>query len=371
LKLSILADQLGSSAGGGRFTNGFLRALLSDSDALARIEKLDILVTANQPTAQLYPLPPQTRVIHRRFPSRLRPTILANWASRTFPSADIAHGPFFYVFPSQGRRTLITFHDASFLDDKYHRADHNHAMQKLMKLQFERCAAVVCISRTVLSQVQDRWPQISDRCCLIYPGVDELSHPVDCSQDDNSQSAFMLAVGTVEPRKNYATLLDAYEQLRTELGDDAPQLVIVGKAGWMSEAVCSRLVALANRGWLRWLQTATDAELARLYQTATLFTYLSLYEGFGYPPFEAAYAKRPMVVSAASSVGEIWSGYARCVEPSDVCAIVSGWKWVLGLSDSERQSVVGRQYARASEFSWKRCVTEYVQLYETLAQQSE
>ena len=66
------------------------------------------------------------------------------------------------------------------------------------------------------------------------------------------------------------------------------------------------------------MQNITDLELARAYQKASLFTYLSLYEGFGYPPFEAAHALVPMVVSSESSVGEIWSGYAKCVKPTDV-----------------------------------------------------
>ena len=77
MKISILADELGAGAGGGRFTTGLLRAMLSDREVLAEIDELLIVITENQPTDGLGPLPPQARVVRRRFPSRLRRTVLA------------------------------------------------------------------------------------------------------------------------------------------------------------------------------------------------------------------------------------------------------------------------------------------------------
>ena len=371
MKISILADQLGGLTGGGRFTNGFLRALISDSNALDRIEQLTILVTENEATAGLGPLPPQVRVIHRRFPSRLRHTFLAARACRILPPADIAHGLFYYVFPSQGKSTLITLHDVSFLNDEFHSPKHNEKMLRLITQQVEKCAAVVCDSKSVLLQLQNQWPQMAYKFRAIYLGADGLNREAEANKNYANDVAILLAVGTIEPRKNYATLLDAYQHLRAELGDRSPQLVIVGQTGWMSEEVCCRLATAASRGELRWIQNITDLELARLYQKASLFTYLSLYEGFGYPPFEAAYAQVPMVVSSESSVGEIWSGYTKCVKPTDVGEIISGWKWGLGLAGKERQAVVELQKKRATEFTWKQCVAEYVELYETLATQLE
>jgi glycosyltransferase involved in cell wall biosynthesis len=100
--------------------------------------------------------------------------------------------------------------------------------------------------------------------------------------------------------------------------------------------------------------------LAEAYAKAGVFTYLSLSEGFGYPPFEAAYARCPMVLSSASSVGEIWSGHARCVDPLDVEGIVAAWKWALSLGGAEREAVVAGQERRAREFTWTRAVNEYL-----------
>ncbi len=364
--ISILADQLGSGAGGGRFSTGFLRALLSDARAMAQVERVDILVTETQPVGDLQPLPPRARVVRRRFPSRLRQTVLADWAGRFLPAADVGHGLFFYVFPGQGRRTLFTMHDASTLDERFHEPAYVRGYRAAIGRQLDRGALIVCDSQSMAAQVREEWPQISDRCMAVYPGVDALGVPAGAGNGPIVDRPFILAVGTVEPRKNYSAILDAYERLRAELGGNAPILVVAGRAGWMCKSECRRLSEGARLGQLRWVQHATDAELARLYESAAVFTYLSLYEGFGYPPFEAAMAGRPMVLSSASSVGEIWSGYARCSDPRDVRAIVEGWIWALNLGDGDRRALIERQRNRAAEFSWERSIREYFRLYESL-----
>jgi glycosyltransferase involved in cell wall biosynthesis len=286
---------------------------------------------------------------------------------RLFPAADVAHGTFFYVFPHQGRRDAITLHDASFLDESFHPSEHIREMTRSIGSQIARCAAIACDSRAILSEVRERWPGAARKCRTIYPGAGWLAEPSRPRRDGAPGPAYILAVGTIEPRKNYALLLDAYEVLRSDLGARTPGLVIVGRPGWMQEDVCGRIEALAERGAVRWVKDAADPELAGWYENASVFSYLSLYEGFGYPPFEAALAGVPMVVSAASSIGEIWSGHACCVRPTDVRGIADAWKWAIGLGPAERRAVVERQRARAGEFSWKRCVTEYLGLYRELA----
>jgi len=138
----------------------------------------------------------------------------------------------------------------------------------------------------------------------------------------------------------------------------------------MSEEVCQSLTKGTDSGWVRWIRKLADPKLAMLYRNASLFTYLSIYEGFGYPPFEAAHARVPMVVSSVSAVGEIWLKYAKCVNPSNIEEIASAWRWALELKESERQAVVEAQKQRATEFSWKKCICEYLTLYKTVADET-
>ena len=113
------------------------------------------------------------------------------------------------------------------------------------------------------------------------------------------------------------------------------------------------------------VNTAIDEQLADAYSNEGVFSYISLHVRFGYPPFEAAFARCPMVLSSASSVGEIWSGYAKCVDPLNVEEIIAGWKWALALSPRELEAVVACQERRVREFTWRRAVQEYTSFWKS------
>ena len=162
-------------------------------------------------------------------------------------------------------------------------------------------------------------------------------------------------------------LLDAYQRLRAELGSRSPRMVIIGQKGWMSEDICRRLARLPKDrsfdgcraspiwSWREHIKKRVFLLISRFMKVSAIHRSRQRMRWF------------PMVVSSESSVGEIWSGYAKCVKPTDVNEIVSGWKWGLGLKGRERQAVVERQEKRAAEFTWKRCIEAYVQLYEQLS----
>lgn len=372
LKLSYLADQLGGGTGGGRFTTEFLRTLLGDPDLLDRIELLDILRTQDEPIELLGFLPSNVRIVNRRFPSRLRTSAIAQAMALTCSPCAVAHGPFFYVFPRQGRSSLVTAHDVSFLVNGFHPPAERQTKTAQYSAVFSRCHAIVCSSDATAREVLNAWPALRGRVHRIYCGAGPLTlaAPRGAFEPPPSLSIkrlYILAVGTIEPRKNYDRLLDSFEYLLSQLGESAPDMVIIGSEGWMCQSTVQRLRELQQAGKLHWLNSASDDELSAWYEQASLFTYLSLYEGFGYPPFEAAHAGIPMVLSNQSSVGEIWRDHARCVDPTNVGDIVDAWRWALNLDKGEQAAVVERQAKRAAEFSWQRCVESYLDLYEQLA----
>jgi glycosyltransferase involved in cell wall biosynthesis len=364
MKISILADQLGSPVGGGRFIHGFLTALFSDQNILDRLDHVCIVATQNESVAGLGPLPSRVSVVRRRFPGRWRQTVLARLFGYTLPDVDVAYGPFYYAFPCRAQVRVITVHDLSCFDERFHPAESARKTSALLTKMAHQCEGVVCDSDATLADFQSRWPQLAHKAVRIYLGVSDIGALRANPQPVREHS--ILAVGTIEPRKNYPTLLDAYDHLVHEQGGAAPMLMVVGNMGWMSERVGQRLLALQAAGRCQWLRQATDEQLADAYATAGVFTYLSWSEGFGYPPFEAAYAGCPMVLSSASSVGEIWSGHARCVAPQDVEGIAAAWKWALALKEAEREAVVAAQAARAREFTWSRAVNEYMAFWDKL-----
>ncbi len=163
---------------------------------------------------------------------------------------------------------------------------------------------------------------------------------------------FVLHVGTIEPRKNVATLLAAWPLLRTRM-PDAPPLVLCGKLGWRHEAIEEVMARAAAEGWLLRLGYAPDETLRALYDRAALLVSPSIYEGFGLPLVEAMAAGTPVVCSDIPVFREVAGDAAAFVPPSDAAA----WARTVAevLSDPDRaHGLAARGSARARAFSWRR-----------------
>ena len=171
---------------------------------------------------------------------------------------------------------------------------------------------------------------------------------------------FILAVGTIEPRKNYPRLIAAYRHLRREsvpllLGDQpgVPELVIAGRTGWAYGDTLERIKG--ERG-VRYLGHVDDATLNALYRSASILAFPSLYEGFGLPLLEAMAHGLPAVVGNAGALPELADGAAIVVDPMDVLSIAAGLERLLDdASLREKLGAIGRQ--RAAEFTWERAAS--------------
>jgi len=171
------------------------------------------------------------------------------------------------------------------------------------------------------------------------------------------EPGFILAVGTIEPRKNYPRLIAAYRHLRREsvpllVGDrpGVPELVIAGRPGWAYGDTLERIKA--ERG-VRYLGHVDDATLSALYRSASVLAFPSLYEGFGLPLLEAMAHGLPAVVGNAGSLPELADGTAIVVDSEDVRSIAAGIERLL--SDArlrETLSAAGKE--RAAQFTWAR-----------------
>lgn len=156
-------------------------------------------------------------------------------------------------------------------------------------------------------------------------------------------------VGTVEPRKNLSTLVEALEEVvrTTEL---RPQLVLAGKIGWKANEILSQLNRSPVRECVRRLGFVSDEGLRALYSSCTAFIYPSVYEGFGLPPLEAMACGAPVI---ASQVPSIKKSVARIVSATDSKDLARN---VIELLRDEpaRQSLskLGLEYVQ--EFSWQR-----------------
>ena len=172
---------------------------------------------------------------------------------------------------------------------------------------------------------------------------------------------YILYVGTIQPRKNLISLIEAYALLRDE--PNLPPLVIVGRKGWLYDELFRRVAERGLEEKIVFTGFVPDEELPFIFDGAAVFAYLSLLEGFGRPPLEAMACGVPTITSDTSAIPEVVGDAGVTVPPTDLPAIAAALKGLLNdplLAERLRQR--GRE--RAAGFSWDTAARETLAVYE-------
>lgn len=172
---------------------------------------------------------------------------------------------------------------------------------------------------------------------------------------------FFLFVGTLQPRKNLARVLDAFEALPPAVRKEHP-LIIVGRDGWANEDLLPRLRNMESRGEGRWLSYLPQSDVLALLQSAGALVFASLYEGFGLPVIEAFAAQCPVIASNTTSLPEVTADAAWPVDPMDIDSIGSAMLDVLR-NDELRAIRIERGLARARRYTWHECAKQTLDVY--------
>jgi glycosyltransferase involved in cell wall biosynthesis len=207
------------------------------------------------------------------------------------------------------------------------------------------------------------------RISVTHLGVDARFRPPDPEeraaflQRQQLVRPYILAVGTLEPRKNLPGLLRAYARLAPEVPHD---LVLVGAEGWLTGEIHATLEKLRLGGRVRMTGFVADDDLPHWYGGADLFAFASLYEGFGLPVVEAMACGVPVVTSNVSSLPEVAGDAAVLVDPADVDAIADGLRRVLTDTDLARR-LRHSGLKRAARFTWEQTAARTVAVYREVA----
>ena len=220
-------------------------------------------------------------------------------------------------------------------------------MGSILPSSLRNAAAVLTPSEATRTDLLDHYPVsgLAERVQVVPEGWG-LGHVNSAPLPAGVQPGFLLAVGTIEPRKNYLRLLAAYRILKERCV--APPLVVVGQVGW---AYGSALDELRAEPGVRLLGHVDDPTLRGLYQGAAALAFPSLYEGFGLPLLEAMAEGLPALAGDAGALPELAGDGALLADPRDVEAIADGLIRVL--TDTElraRLAAAGRR--RAAGFTW-------------------
>ncbi len=172
---------------------------------------------------------------------------------------------------------------------------------------------------------------------------------------------FWLAVGTIEPRKNYDGLARAYARLRTEL-PDTPPLVIAGKTGWLMQHFPALLAELGISRHVVLLGYVSDDELHWLYRHSFAVVYPTFWEGFGLPVIEALQHGVPVISSNVSSIPEVLGDAGLLIDPHDIGTLVAAMH-AFAVTPGLREQFVERARPQAARFSWRSTTSRVAEIY--------
>jgi glycosyltransferase involved in cell wall biosynthesis len=330
----------------------------------------EILLLSNRPPVFDGPEPPGTRWPRRHtFPKR------SLWMQLYLPrllreeAPDLVHytsydGPVLDRHPS-----VVSFHDmALYVCPEYFTWKTLLAKKTLMPRMARTARRILTLTEAVKEEIVQILRVPPERVAVAYPAPDDGFIPPESPEELASALAaqgvhrpYIFAVGTLEPRKNVAGLLRAFDLLKNEAR--VPHaLVVAGARGWRFGPIFETARSMRHSDAVQFLDYVPLADLPALYAGADLFVYPSFYEGFGIPPVEAMRCGTPAVVSDIPPHREVGAGAVVRVDPHDAASIAEGMHRVLSDSSlAERLCREGK--ARAAEFTWQRTSRRVLEVY--------
>lgn len=287
---------------------------------------------------------------------------------RLFPDIDLFHATD-HLLPRLARvRSVFTLHDLVFrFYPETHKPLNRWFLTLMMPRFLEAADAVIAVSEWTKKDAIELYGLDEDKVSVIYEGVNPRFRPASAERISALRhkygilEKFVLSVGTIEPRKNFTSLLEAYHSVRN--GRPDLKLVIVGKKGWLYEGFFRKLHELGLENEVIFPGFVRDEDLPALYSAADLFVFPSLYEGFGLPVLEAMACGAPVITSNTSSLPEVTGEATVLVDPNDVQALIRAMSAVLDNKEL-RGELHAKGLRQAAKFSWETAAYETLALYD-------
>lgn len=308
-----------------------------------------------------------------------RPLRLA-WEQLAMPGrllrlgATVHHGPH-YTMPELSKLpVVVTVHDCTYFDHpEWHERSKVILFRRAIRVAARRAAVVVCVSETTARQLQAIVP-VAGEVVVAPHGVDHARFsPLASPEGDGAllrragvdpARPYVLFVGTVEPRKDVASLVTAFAEVAD--ADPEPVLVIAGRRGWKEAAVDAALAAAGrHRDRIKCTGYVADECVPALLRNAAVAAYPSLAEGYGLPALEALACGTPLVTTAGTAMAELAGGAAVLVPPQDPPALAAAVAEALSKGRTDPEVVARRQagLSVAAARTWDDSAARHVAAY--------
>lgn len=266
------------------------------------------------------------------------------------------------------RRSVVTVHDLGYLlFPQAHPRVARLYLDLSTRWNARAARAIVADSHATRADLVRHYQVPPDKVRVVYPSYNSAVFKPAGEPERQRILAkyeirppYIIAVGTVHPRKNYARLIQAMARV-----DPQYSLVVVGRKGWMSASILEQAQVCGVAERVRFLDYVPIADLAPLYGGAVCSVFPSLYEGFGFPALEAQACEAPLVCSNAASLREVAGDGAEYFDPLEVDAMASAIARVLQ-DDRRRAGLVERGKRNLARFAWERCAREILEIIKSL-----
>jgi glycosyltransferase involved in cell wall biosynthesis len=287
---------------------------------------------------------------------------------------DLFHATDFVLAPSNARRKLVTVHDLAFLFYPEAAMPSLHRyLNIVVPRSVRRADHLLADSHHTARDLQAQWQVPPERITVVQGAVDHshfrpISDPAQLAAVRGrygiGERPFILGLSSLQPRKNFARLIEAFHRAR-QAAPLPHRLIIGGGKGWLYDEIFAKVQERGLAEHVHFPGFIADGDLPALYSAADFFAYPSLYEGFGLPVIEALACGTPVLAADNSCLPEAGGPGALYVHAEDVDSIADG---ILQLAQNEARRAQLRLagQAHAAQFTWERSARQLLSAYAQL-----
>lgn len=276
----------------------------------------------------------------------------------------IYYFPSFLAWPTWRAKSSVVVHDVTYLAvpecvDKGNR----DFLQQAVPFSLKNASNIIAVSEFSKSEIVKYYGYDADKVFVARPSIERRHFYKRSPKEirkvkakyDIFSDKYILSVGNVEPRKNYARLIEAYTQLPREITDEYP-LVIVGAGGWNNDDVKALMQQAKEDGYriINPKQFVQDEDMPALYSGAQFFVFVPIYEGFGMSPLEAYACGTPVIASNVASVPEAAGKAALYVDPFSVDDIKAKLQEMVALTQKDRTQFDEAMHHHLESLNWRK-----------------
>ena len=273
--------------------------------------------------------------------------------------ADILHCPDYLILPTLNKNIVLTIHDLAFI--RFPEFNFDWFVKKYtreVKKNAQISKKIIADSKSTKNDIVRFFKIDSRKVDVVHLAADKTFRTLTADRIDKNilkkykiDKKYILSVGTIEPRKNFITLIKAFNHIKQKKADFSYKLVIAGRTGWKSEDTYLERENSPYRNDILFIGRVPDKDLVQIYNQAELFVYPSLFEGFGLPPLEAMSCGLPVIASDTSSLKEVIGNAGILISPGDNIELQKQILYILK-NEEVKEKLGEKSLTRAKKFSW-------------------